>query len=521
MQLRHAVAARALEAHHRDEVTLQLAGGEGIGQLLLILEHQRRGLDQLVLEGHGRDLHHPAPEVALHQTQAALGGEGIGHRTQHALVVALARAIAPDQLAVLEEGLTGVTREAMAGHGVDVLVQQPGIEQLANQQGHAASCLEVVDIGLAVGIDVGQGRGHGGQIGHVLPGQLDAGGAGDGRHMQGVIGRAAGGAQGDDGVDQAALVDDLAQRHKLPALPGQAGDLLRRLVAQGIAQWGARIDKGRARQVQAHHLHQQLVGVGGAVEGAGAGAVVGGHLGLQQLVARRLALGIALAHVGLFLVRQSGRHGPGRHEQARQMAEAQRAHQQAGDDLVADTQVQRGIEHVVRQRHRGGHGDHLAAGDAQFHARLALGHAVAHGRHTAGELADRADFAQGLLDPLGIVFIGLVSREHVVISRNNRYVGRVHQAQGLLVFAAAAGHAVGEIGTLQLAALRAFAGRRANHRQIGLARGAATGDQAVGYLKYAGMHVVDSRLAVSDILYLIQKYCHRKHLISTLTSIIL
>ncbi|MNE47185.1 hypothetical protein D3C80_1415710 [compost metagenome] len=114
-----------------------------------------------------------------------------------------------------------------------------------------------------------------------------------------------------------------------------------------------------------------------------------------------------------------------------------------------------------------------------------------------------------------------MGREHVVISRNNRHVGRIHQAQGLLVLTAAAGHAVGEIGTLQLAALRAFAGRRANHHQIGLARGAAAGDQAVGYLKYAGMHVVDSRLVDSGILYLIQKYCHLKHLISIISGIIL
>ncbi|MNQ41763.1 hypothetical protein D3C85_554500 [compost metagenome] len=253
--------------------------------------------------------------------------------------------------------------------------------------------------------------------------------------------------------------------------------------------------------MQPHHFHQHLVGVGGAVEGAGAGAVVGLHLRLEQLASAGLALGIALAHIGLFLVGQPGRHRPGRNEQRRQMAEAQRADHQAGDDLVADAEEQRGVEHVVRQRHRGGHGDHLAAGDAQLHARLALGHAVAHGRHAAGDLAHRADVAQGLLDLLRVVLIGLVGREHVVVGSDDGDVGRIHQAQALLVAATAAGHPVGEVGALQLATLRPRAGCRMDHRQIALAGGAATLDQALGDLKNARMHWFDSRVRIILFLY--------------------
>ncbi|MNY62420.1 hypothetical protein D3C86_1992250 [compost metagenome] len=66
MQLRHAVGARPLEAHYRDEVMFQLAALEGIGQFLLILEDPRRRLDHLVLGGHGRDFHHATAEVAFH-----------------------------------------------------------------------------------------------------------------------------------------------------------------------------------------------------------------------------------------------------------------------------------------------------------------------------------------------------------------------------------------------------------------------------------------------------------------------
>jgi hypothetical protein len=58
----------------------------------------------------------------------------------------------------------------------------------------------------------------------------------------------------------------------------------------------------------------------------------------------------------------------------------------------------------------------------------------------------------------------------------------------VLVFAAATGHAVGEVGALQLAAHRTVAGRAANQCKVSL-RGAAAGDKPFGDLKNAGMHV--------------------------------
>src|SRR5690606_33726352 len=45
VQLGHAVATRPLEAHHGDEITLQLAGLERLDQLQLVLEYQRRCLN--------------------------------------------------------------------------------------------------------------------------------------------------------------------------------------------------------------------------------------------------------------------------------------------------------------------------------------------------------------------------------------------------------------------------------------------------------------------------------------------
>ena len=65
------------------------------------------------------------------------------------------------------------------------------------------------------------------------------------------------------------------------------------------------------------------------------------------------------------------------------MAEAQRADQQAGHDLVADAEQGGCLEHAVAEGDGGGQRDRVAAQQRQFHAALPLGHAVAHGRHAA------------------------------------------------------------------------------------------------------------------------------------------
>ena len=170
------------------------------------------------------------------------------------------------------------------------------------------------------------------------------------------------------------------------------------------------------------------------------------------------------------------------------MTKTQRPHHQPRHDLVAHPQVQRGVEHVVRQRHGSGHGDHLAAGDAQLHARLALRHTIAHGRHATSELAHRTQLTQRLLDLLGKGFVRLVRRQHVVVGRHDGHVGRIHQAQGLLVVTAATGYTVSEVGALQLAPLRPLAGGRTDHLKVALTRGAAAFDKTFGNFDNAGVH---------------------------------
>jgi hypothetical protein len=110
--------------------------------------------------------------------------------------------------------------------------------------------------------------------------------------VDGVVGGAAGRQQADHGVGNGAFVNDARQRQVFVAARAQGDRALRGRRGQRIAQAAVRVHEGRARQVQAHDFHQELVAVGGAVEGAGAGAVVGLAFGLEQRIAPDLAGGV-------------------------------------------------------------------------------------------------------------------------------------------------------------------------------------------------------------------------------------
>ena len=101
------------------------------------------------------------------------------------------------------------------------------------------------------------------------------------------------------------------------------------------------------------------------------------------------------------------------------MTETGRADEQSGNNFIAYAEVKRGIEHVVRQAHGGGHGNHIAGEQREFHARLALGYAIAHGGYATGKLRGRTHGAGGRFNGFREGFKRLVGREHVVVRRNN------------------------------------------------------------------------------------------------------
>ena len=132
--------------------------------------------------------------------------------------------------------------------------------------------------------------------------------------MDQMVGRAAGGQQSDHGVDDTALVHQLANR-RFASQHGTRG-----LAGQLITQVVVRIHKSAAGHVQAHGFQEHLVAVGCAVKRAGAAPVVGLGFGFQQLGASHQTQRRLLAHLGFGVIGQTAGHRPCWYKYGWQMA---------------------------------------------------------------------------------------------------------------------------------------------------------------------------------------------------------
>ena len=112
--------------------------------------------------------------------------------------------------------------------------------------------MEVIHVGLAVGIDPGQQWHHGRQVAEVVPVDGDPSSMGDRDQVQGVISRAAGGQQADDPVDDRPFVHHPPDRQVLVAQRGDPGRPLgRRWVSasrNGVLGW-TNAAPGRCRPI--------------------------------------------------------------------------------------------------------------------------------------------------------------------------------------------------------------------------------------------------------------------------------
>jgi hypothetical protein len=161
------------------------------------------------------------------------------------------------------------------------------------------------------------------------------------------------------------------------------------------------------------------------------------------------------------------------------VAELHRTNEQAGHDLVADAEHERGVEHVVRQAHGGGQRDHVAREQRQLHAGRALRDAVAHGGHATGHLCGGAERARVAADQLGVVLVGLVGREHVVVGGDHAHVRRALGVDLQLVGRRQGGRGVGHVGAAHAAALGAVLALRGHAGEVGAARAGAALDDAL------------------------------------------
>ena len=210
--------------------------------------------------------------------------------------------VAPAQLLVLQYRFLRISGQIVRRDGHDVAVQQPCIQQFADDIAHAACRVEMVHIARTVGIDPRDQRHGGRQFVEILPVDHDACRARDRGNMDRMVGRSAGRQQADAGVDDRLFIDAEAKRTVIVAFPANFGKPVHRRARQFGAQLRARIDEGRTGNVQPHHLHHHLVGIGRAVKGAGACPMIGWRFRLQQFVAADFAFGIKLADALLFLV---------------------------------------------------------------------------------------------------------------------------------------------------------------------------------------------------------------------------
>jgi hypothetical protein len=160
MQLGHAIGLRALEAHHRDKVMRQGAGGMQPVQCGRCVDHHGWCRDAAMLRLHRRQLDQPLAQVAFEQAQAALGLERVGDRAQHTGVGAGGGACDPVQALAVQARLLAVIADATRGDGANVAMHQAGLEQFGKHQRGTARGGKVVHVGLAVGVDMAQGRHH-------------------------------------------------------------------------------------------------------------------------------------------------------------------------------------------------------------------------------------------------------------------------------------------------------------------------------------------------------------------------
>ena len=365
----------------------EFAGAEGRVQFLLAVEHPRRRLDRVPLGRDRRGLDDRPSQRSFQHPQSARRLERVVRPAQHAAVAGLSRRGRPGDGAFGVETRFDRIIDEFAPDGLRVAMQQAGPEKLADQQAHAAGGVKMINVSFAVRVNPRQERRDFGEVREILPPQRDARCGGHRNQMDGKIGRAAGRVQPHDAVDDRAFVDDPPDRRELVAERGNRQRPLDAEHGERVAQRRVGIDERRSGQMQAHDLHQHLVGVGRAVEGAGAGRVIGLGLRGQQISAVRLAFSEELADFRFLVVAEARGHRSRGQEHRRQMAEGKGDDQEARHDLVADPEIDRGVEHVVRKGDRGRERNDIAREQGKLHSLLALGHPVAHRRNAASDLA--------------------------------------------------------------------------------------------------------------------------------------
>ncbi len=128
-------------------------------------------------------------------------------------------------------------------------MDQASAQQFAEQVTHAARCLEVVDICLAVGVNPHQTRRDRRKVGEVVPVEGNARSGGHGDQVHRVVGCTTGSQQAHHGVNNRTLINLLVKRAVVAAGFGVANRLLGGIARQCFAHFGAWVHKRSTGQV--------------------------------------------------------------------------------------------------------------------------------------------------------------------------------------------------------------------------------------------------------------------------------
>ena len=397
------------------------------------MEDTHRRFDDLMLGLDRRHLHHRVAHGPAEPLQSARRLERIVGRAHDFLVQALGGARHPDDCPVLELGLLRIKLQPTARDGHRVVVQQPCAQQFVDHVPQTACSMEMVHIGQTIGIDARQQGRHLGDIREILPVENDPPCPRHRHQMDKKVGGAACGVEPDNPVHESLFGQDIANRGIIVAQIGHRQSATRSRLRQRIAQLRVRRHEAGARQVQPHEFHQHLVGVGRAIECAGARPVISPHFGGHQLFAPDFAGGELLADKAFFVVGNTRGHRPGRQKDGRDMSEGLRRDNQSRHDLVADTKIDGGVKGVVAHGNARRHCDDIARKKAKFHPWLALGDTIAHRGHPACNLRGAACFSRRRADQFGKTLERLVRRQHVIVGRHDAEVaGALMRKLGLV-----------------------------------------------------------------------------------------
>ena len=190
-------------------------------------------------------------------------------------------------------------RKAMPHDRFNVVMHEPRSKQFAEQKSGAADAVEVVDIRFAIGVQPREQRCNARQRINILPRQFTARRACNRDPMHGVVGRAAGGEQRDNGVHQYFFVDPFA---KAARLLGQGGHASTRSLGQQRTTRIVRLHKRGTGNHQPHRFEQHLIAVRRAIKRTRALGVICGHFSFKQRGRLYFSLRVQLADVAFFLV---------------------------------------------------------------------------------------------------------------------------------------------------------------------------------------------------------------------------